>query len=219
MTKTITVKGIGAAKVKPDYVKLTLSVGAIRKEYDKAIQAAAEKIERLQAAIMGIGYEKSDLKTMSFDVDSNYESVKDRNGRYNSVFVGYDCTYSLSLSFDFDNSSLSKALNAISDCGANPELSIEFTVKNPAQISEELLWSASLNAKKKAEILCAASGATLGELLFIDYNWGEINVISKTRFLEERGTDKMLLTSNMPEIEPDDINASDTATFVWEIKS
>ena len=45
-------------------------------------------------------------------------------------------------------------------------------------ISEELLINATENAKTKAEILCKASGNTLGQLLNIDYNWGELNVFS-----------------------------------------
>ena len=49
-------------------------------------------------------------------------------------------------------------------------------MKNPARVSEELLINATENARAKAEILCKASGSTLGQLLNIDYNWGELNV-------------------------------------------
>lgn len=218
MTRTITVKGVGTATVKPDFVVLTLSVEAKNTDYNTAMQKAAYKIERMQAAIMGIGYEKSDLKTTNFDVRANYENQKDRNGNYKSVFVGYVCSYRLSLSFDFNNSRLSETLTTISTCEANPELRIAFTVKNPAEVSEALLRNATANAKKKAEILCSASGATLGELLTIDYNWGEINVISQTRYDVDECMPMMAMgASRMPEIEPDDINANDTATFVWAI--
>lgn len=172
MIRTITVKGVGTATVKPDYVVLTLSIEAKNTDYNAAMQKAAYKIERMQTAIMGIGYEKSDLKTTSFDVRADYENQEERNGNYKSVFAGYVCSYRLSLSFDFENVRLAETLTTISTCEANPELRIAFTVKNPAEISETLLRSAVENARKKAEILCSASGATLGELLTIDYNWG-----------------------------------------------
>ena len=218
MTRTITVKGVGTATVKPDYVVLTLSVEAQNTDYNSAMQKAAYQIERLQAAIMGIGYEKSDLKTTSFDVRSAYENQKDRYGNYKSVFAGYACSYRLSLSFDFDNTRLSETLTTIATCEANPELRIAFTVKNPAEVSEALLRSATENAKKKAEILCSASGATLGELLTIDYNWGEIDVVSRTQYDVDECMPMMAMAeARMPDIEPDNINASDTATFIWAI--
>ena len=55
-------------------------------------------------------------------------------------------------------------ISAIANSGANPELSIAFTVRNPAKVSEELLESAALNARAKAEILCRASGSEMGQL-------------------------------------------------------
>lgn len=88
----------------------------------------------------------------------------------------------MKLAFDFDSKQLAKVISAIADCGAQPELSIAFTVKNPARVSEELLINATENARAKAEILCKASGSTLVQLLNIDYNWGELNVYSRTSY-------------------------------------
>ena len=44
-------------------------------------------------------------------------------------------------------------------------------MKDATAINEEMLRSATANAKKKAEILCEASGVTMGDLIAIDYNW------------------------------------------------
>ena len=99
-------------------------------------------------------------------------------------------------------------------------MSIAFTVRNPAKVSEELLESAALNARAKAEILCRASGSEMGQLLSIDYNWGELNIVSRTSYEME---DSLMPFAAMekccsPEIEPDDIDVSDTVAFTWEIK-
>ena len=160
------------------------------------------------------------LKTTSFNVDTRYESVKDRQGNYKREFVGYACVYRLKLSFDFDSKQLAKVISAIANSGANPELSIAFTVRNPAKVSKELLESAALNARAKAEILCRASGSEMGQLLSIDYNWGELNIVSRTSYEME---DCLMPLAAMkkccsPEIEPDDIDVSDTVAFTWEIK-
>ena len=133
--------------------------------------------------------------------------------------MGYACTYRLKLAFDFDSKQLAQVISAIAECGAKPELSIAFTVKNPATVSEDLLNSATENARAKAEILCKASGNALGQLLNIDYNWGELNVYSRTSYEVEDCIQPLMAMSKCgaPEIEPDDINVSDTVAFTWEI--
>ena len=97
---------------------------------------------------------------------------------------------------------------------------IAFTVKNPARVNEKLLINATENARAKAEILCKASGSTLGQLLNIDYNWGELNVYSRTSYEVEDCIQPLMAMSkcSAPEIEPDDIDVSDNVAFTWEIQ-
>ena len=221
MNRVITVKGVGTASVKPDYITLSMSVESVHKDYDKAMENAANRIEKLQEATVLSGYEKSDLKTINFAVDTRYENIKDRQGNYRREFSGYAVIYRLKLSFDMDSKQLAKVISAISESGAKPELSIAFTVKNPEKVKEALLISATQNAKMRAELLCIASGNQLGELISIDYNWGELNIISRTRYeMEDCIVEPMMSMAKFsaPEIEPDDIDVSDTVTFSWEIK-
>lgn len=214
--KTITVKGVGTARVRPDWVVLTMEIGATREFYEAAMREANRGVERLQDAIVGAGFERTDLKTRNFDVDTQYENRKNRYGDYDRVFLGYKCSYNLSLSFDFEMERLGDVLAEIAECGAKPELRISFTVKNPARVGEEILRSAAENARQKAEILCAASGVKLGEIVSIDYNWGKINIESRTRF--DAPNEGVLLSTSMPDIEPEDIDACDSVAFVWGIE-
>ena len=121
--RTITVKGTGNVSARPDYIILSLNIETLSKTYDRAMSEAAERIERLQGAAVCVGYRKEDLKTTSFDVQTRYENVKDRQGNYKREFVGYACSYRLKLAFDFDSKQLAKVISAIADCGAKPELS------------------------------------------------------------------------------------------------
>lgn len=217
MARTITVKGIGKATAKPDFVVLTMSLEASDMDYDKAMQKAAEQIQQLNDTLVGIGFEKGSVKTINFNVRTDYDRVKDRNGDYRSVFNGYEVTHNLKLSFDFDMGRLSQALSAIASCLAHPQLSVAFTVKDATAINEEMLRSATVNARRKAEILCEASGVTLGDLIAIDYNWGELDIYSHTRY--DCCEDAMIMAAPASiDIDPEDIDVSDTATFVWEIK-
>lgn len=214
--RTITVKGIGAVSVKPDLIVLRLSMETAEYEYDAAMKAAAEKIDFLNKALEAAGFEKKTAKTADFRVRADYDRLNDGKGNYTSVFMGYKCRHELKIEFDFDTKRLAKALSEISKCIAKPEISIDFTVKDSSAVSGELLKSAVKNAREKAEILCAASGAKLGELLSIDYNWGELHLYSATDY-DVEGKCMMLGAADDMDIEPEEIKARDTATFAWEI--
>lgn len=214
--RTITVKGIGAVSVKPDLIVLRLSMETAEYEYDAAMKAAAEKIDFLNKALEAAGFEKKSAKTADFRVRADYDRLNDGKGNYTSVFMGYKCRHELKIEFDFDTKRLAKALSEISKCIAKPEISIDFTVKDSSAVSGELLKAAVKNAREKAEILCAASGAKLGELLSIDYNWGELHLYSATDY-DVEGKCMMLSAADDMDIEPEEIKARDTATFAWEI--
>lgn len=214
--RTITVKGIGTVSVKPDLIVLRLSMETAEYEYDAAMKAAAEKIDFLNKALEAAGFEKKSAKTADFRVRADYDRLNDGKGNYTSVFMGYKCRHELKIEFDFDTKRLAKALSEISKCIAKPEISIDFTVKDSSAVSGELLKAAVKNAREKAEILCAASGAKLGELLSIDYNWGELHLYSATDY-DVEGKCMMSGAADDMDIEPEEIKARDTATFAWEI--
>ena len=219
MSRTITVKGVGRVSTPPDYIVISMSLEAQDTNYEKAMEQAALQIDYLNKALESVGFKKKSVKTVNFNVRTDYERVKDRNGNYKSVFNGYICNHRLKVEFDFDTRRLAQSLSAISKCLAKPELSIAFTVKDPSAVNKKLLKSATINAREKAEILCEASNVALGDLLAIDYNWGELNVVSRTEYmLDEKCLAMPMGAMADMYIEPDDIDVSDTATFVWEIR-
>ena len=218
MARTITVKGVGKASARPDYVVISMTLESNHKDYDKAMSIAAENIQHLSDTLVRCEFEKESVKTTNFNVRTDYEREKDRYGNYKSVFCGYEVTHQLKLSFDFEMKKLSEALSAIANCISHPQMSIAFTVKDATAINEEMLRSAATNAKKKAQILCEASGVSLGELIAIDYNWGELDIFSHTRYECCEEACAPIMAGAPIDIDPEDIDVSDSATFVWEIK-
>ena len=214
MARTITVKGVGSACAKPNYVVLSMSLEAEHRDYQTAMDMAAAQIRQLNQSLGGVGFEKEDLKTTDFQVDTVYDREKDRNGNYKSIFRGYAVNHRLKLGFDFDMGVLAQTLCAVAGCLAHPQLSVAFTVKDAAALNEELLRSATENARRKAQVLCQASGVKLGELVAIDYNWGELNIYSHTRY---DCCNEVMANTCAIDIEPEDIDVRDTATFVWQI--
>lgn len=217
MDRTITVKGTGNLKIKPDYIQLNFTLVSKNYQYERAMNIASESLEKLYNAIINVGFEKDDVKTRYFDVSTDYDSVKDKNGNYKKVFRGYKVNHKLILSFDYDMKKLSDALIAISTSLSDPDLSIDFTIKDSEKAKYDLLKEVAIDARKKAEILCEASVYKLGDLIKIDYDWSEITIFSNTKFSMLR-EQPLMMASKSIDMNPEDIDLEDTATFVWEIK-
>ena len=218
MKRTITIQGIGKLSLKPDYTVISMSLRAANEEYDTAMETASRHLDILQNALKRLGFAKEDLKSSRFDVSTEYNNEPDKNGNYKRVFVGYVVTLQLKLEFDFNMERLAEVFVAIAGCIAQPELNVQFTVKDKEAVNAALLESACDNARAKAKILAGASGVKLGELLSIDYSWGDRALCSPTRYEMDEAC--MLKASAAPsgmEITPEDIKVSDQVTFVWEI--
>ena len=215
MERTVTVKGVGRAVAKPDFIVISMALDSLDMDYGRAVDTAGEKIEALREGLFAVGFERDCLKTTDFAVDTEYESKRDSDGSYNSIFRGYRVRHSLKLSFDLEKKMLSQAIFAIAGSSSKPKFSISFTVKDASRINEELLRTAATNARKKAQILADASGVKLGEIVNIIYDWMEIDAFSRTRYdITGAPTQKC---EKAIDFEPDDIDVSDSATFVWSI--
>ena len=220
--RTIRVTGKGRIKVRPDMTKITITLEGTYKEYSETLHKSSQDTDLLKDVLSVFGFERTDLKTLSFDVDAQYESYKDKNGNYKKRFIGYRFQHILKVEFDSDNERLGKILYALALCELKPEFRLSYTVKDPEAAKNELLGKAVTDAKEKAAVLTAAAGVTLKDIQSIDYTWGEIDfeVYPMRKPLME-GADKYLalpMKSYDLDIEPDDIEAADTVTVVWEIE-
>lgn len=153
MNRTITIKGTGKVSVKPDLIIITMRLESHDNNYEKTMKLAAESVNNLQNAIVNAGFNKADLKTTNFNIRTHYESYRDKDNNYKSRFDGYICEQGLKLEFDFNTGILSKVLSAIGKAPVEPNLNIQFSVKDKDAVSEELLVRAAENAKRKRRFL------------------------------------------------------------------
>lgn len=221
MERTIRVTGRGKMNVKPDTIELNIFVSKVYPEYAEAMEASAEMTEVLKAAAERAGFDPRDLKTTGFSINMNYEGVYDEKGNWKNKFAGYRYDHNLALRFDADNVKLGKMLWELSDCGADAEISINHTVKDPEPIRNELLAKAVKDSRTKAEVLAAASGVSLGDIISVDYSWGEMQIYNRTvDNLTFGSNSKISMTEESfdMDIEADDIHIRDTVTVIWEIR-
>lgn len=127
----------------------------------------------------------------------------------------------MKLEFESDNERLGKILFAIAECPLHPEFRLGYTVKDPEATKNLLLGKAVTDAKEKAEVLTGAAGATMKDIQSIDYSWGEIDFevsLMRVNMLMEKCMAPMAAEGSYDlDIEPDDIEVSDTVTVIWKI--
>ena len=215
--RTLRVTGRGQLRIRPDRTRITLSLEGLDPEYGEALRRSAADTEQLRETLSGLGFARSELKTRSFDVDTEYEGYQEA-GAYRQRFVGYRYRHQLKLEFASDNALLGRVLYALSHSPAQPELRLSYTVSDPEAAKNELLARAVADAKAKAAVLAAAAGVSLKELQSIDYSWGALE-------LEVRPMNRMLKAEACAQadgaydvdLEPDDVQVSDTVTLLWEL--
>ena len=214
MNRTMKVKGKGNLTVRPDMTRVSISLSNICKNYEESLSLSAENSNLLRKIVSELGFDESDLKTVSFDVDVKNESYRDRNDNWKNRFVGYKVSHSLKIDFESDNDLLGRLLGRIALSPAKPEFGISFFVSDTEAAKNQILGNAVRDAKAKAIVLAEASGVKLGEIRNIDYSWSEI------RFESDRMPMACGSTGAEMEIdiEPDDIDVSDTVTVEWEIE-
>lgn len=220
MNEIITVTGKGKISLPPDIIQINISLEVIRETYEDTMDGSAGAVSMLRDVLRTEGFEKEDINTISFNVDLEYESYKERD-TWKKRFVGYRCNHGLKIEFLSDSKRLSKIISLISRCNINLEFSIQYKIKDMEEAKNQLLAKAVADSKTKAEILTKAAGVKLGKVVNINYSWGEINIYS-----EPVKYDKAILCEestcsyeNSVDINPEDIDISDTVTVVWEILS
>ena len=214
--RRIHIRGIGQAAQTPDLVVLSLTLAAQNNEYSAAMKIGSQQVEMLREAIVEAGFKADDLKTISFNVRAIYEDEEYREGnskRYRKIFSGFECRHDLKLIFDFDNDKLNRALDTIAGNLSQPKISIAFAIKDAEALNDKILKSAAKDARRKAKILCTAAGVKLGKLLDINYSWDESR-IQETIVCGECAP----VAENSFDLQPEELNASDTVDFLWEIE-
>ncbi len=219
--RTIRITGRGMLRLKPDTTRITLTVGGTAKEYADALDESTKSTEGLKELFASYGFAQSDLKTLDFDINTEYEGYDDK-GTWRQRFVGYRYRHTLKLDFPSDRDRLGKLLYGIARSSAKPEFRISYTVKDPEKAKNELLGLAVADARAKATVLTMAAGTELLSIQSIDYSRNEpaFEVRPMNRLMAAKGA--MVEEASMDagydlDIEPDDIEVFDTVTIVWEI--
>ena len=220
MTRTIKVTGLSNVKASPDYTRVILTLSDTLKEYEACLAKSVEDMNIIVECIKQFGFERSELKTSSFEIERKTQSYRDKNDNWKERFLGYEYEENLNFIFKNDNERLGKILYALSHLSITPEIRVSYFCSDVESIKNQLLELAIKDAQKKAELLTSASGVKLCEILDIDYSWVDVTLeLDDLKILPAGGingcSDK---ASYDVDIEPDDISTSDSVRITFRIE-
>lgn len=77
MQQTLKITSIGEAEAKADLIILSIDFATLRKDYDKALEISNDYLSELQNVIVNHRFKKTDLKTVDFHINAQYETYYD----------------------------------------------------------------------------------------------------------------------------------------------
>ena len=204
--RTIHVTGKGMLRLAPDLIGLTLSASASDADYAQAVQTAEQSAACIaQTIAKTIGPDH--IRFAGVRVEPRYESVTE-NGVQTRRRTGYTATHRLKAEFSADPALFADVLKALSDSGASPELSGEYTLAHAEKARRRAAALAVRDAKKRAEALAAAAGVKLGSVRTVES--GAYGAFPAVRAMAMRAND-------LSELAPEEIEIAEEVTVVFDI--
>ena len=120
MERVIRVTGKGKIAVRPDTTRLFVTLEGNEKEYEDAIRKSTELTNKVKELATDLGFDRTDWKTVSMNVEPRYEGYQDETRNWKNRFAGYQYHHRMKLQFPLNNELLGRLLYALAHCDANP---------------------------------------------------------------------------------------------------
>ena len=202
--RIITVNGRGVLRLAPDLVKLTLAVTATDPQYSAAVKRAEADAEKVCTALAGI---VPVLRSASLRVEPAYETVTEQ-GVPRRRQTGFTATRRIRTAFSASPALLADAVDAISQSGAAPALSVEYTLSDAESAQRRAAALAVADARARAEEIAAAAGVKLGAVRSV--TCGTQGAFPAARMLAMHANDAA-------ELAPEEIEFAEDVCIVFDI--
>lgn len=159
--RTVSVSGTGSVEVEADNATITLAVITRGKDVATAAEENAEKMTKVQEAVIALGIEDKNVTTEGYTVFQENQYV---NGR--QIPGNYNVTNRIKI-FVKDLTLVSSVIDSSLKAGANELQSCTYGISNNEIYVKQARILAVQNAQEAANLLAGTSGAVLGKILKI----------------------------------------------------
>lgn len=166
-TPSVTVSGEGVAAAAPDRALLTSGVVTRAPTASAALKANAEAMTKTFAAIKKAGIEDRDVGTSGLSVQPQYDYGNTDQGQRAPKLVAYEVRNTVSIRTR-NVAGIGDLVDAVVAAGSNQIDGLVFDVSDPVAKLDEARRDAIADARRKAELYAAGTGAKLGAPLMIE---------------------------------------------------
>jgi uncharacterized protein YggE len=159
----ITVNGSGVAYGEPDQAVVTLGVDATADNVRQAMDQADATMTAVRQAILNLGIDQQDIRTVSFNIWR--QDLTDKDGQPTGQRYHVQHSFQTTLR---DGSQVGQLLADAVDAGANDVGGINFTISNTAQLQTQARQAAMADAQERAQQLAQLAGVSLGAPTYIE---------------------------------------------------
>ena len=149
---TIYVTGSAVASSSPDTLIIVLGVESEAKTANQSLSQNSNTLNSVITSLTNSGISQDDVQTSNFRIFPIYDSIKDSNGNYQQILIGYRVSNILSIQTEKIDSAGSIIDSAVSS-GANRVDNVSFQLSDDKmqRISDGLIAEAIEDATQKAE--------------------------------------------------------------------
>lgn len=210
----IFVSGEGRKELAPNLIGLDYTFKAKEKTYEKAVEIGTKIVADYLQFLISEGFNKNEFKTSSMRVSeaSTYDA---KTKKY--IKDGYLFVQKASIEFDYDLKRMAKIIEATSKLKTPPTYEIVFDIKDKAQMEDEIVTLAVLDAKHKAENIAKAMGMQIKECKRVEYSTNTRGFSGHYDMMECRMMSKESSAQNIEQVfVPEDIVLTKSVNCVFE---
>lgn len=178
---TLTVSAVGTVSLEADYATLTLGVTTAGRAVTETASANAAAMEKVIAALTAAGVDKADMKTQHFQVnpitDYRYDDMNEKQ-----TITGFQVSNTIYVTIRKVDQ-VGAVVDAAMAAGANESYGLTFRSSKEQEAADEAMKLAVAEARRKASLLAAAAGQSLGDLVNIQESVGGYGVTYRTKEL------------------------------------
>lgn len=175
-TKTITVVGTGSASGVPDVATVSLGVEVVNANAAEALNEANRLIGEVTAAIVAAGVDQANIRTTGLNIYSQpapMPSTDPASGGVNSQARIYQANIGITITVmdkgtEGQAVKVGEVINAAVKAGANMINGINTSIADPKALADEARKLAIEDAHAHAEVLAAALGVKVGEVVAVE---------------------------------------------------
>ena len=215
MAKNVIVTGRGTARLAPDTATVELWLRSKNADYNEAAKALLKDSVLVEEAAQSTGLDVQ-VKGGALHVGACYEYRKDLAGNQKRVQVGYEASRSVEVSVPNKGANAIALQVALRRSGVTPDFTVSYCLREENAAENLALEMACADARKKAEVMCAAAGAQLGELVSISNT--AVQAVAPPQPVMLRMAAADMDGDLNGGVEAEDIEVSAEVTLVYEFK-